>query len=172
VNTALASGLAAALLTLSFARVSGAHLNPAITFAMLITRQLSPLRSILYMIAQCGGGIGGAALVLGVYTKVHDPVLQTSGGAFGMEFVFTFIVAYAYCASRAENILPYHTEQITVHPGVKPDPISIGIAYGGCQVAWKACLNPARALGAAFVSRAPNRFEQHWVNEFFKIVNK
>jgi glycerol uptake facilitator-like aquaporin len=176
VNTALASGLAAALLTLSFARVSGAHINPAVTFAMMITRQLSPLRSILYICAQCGGGIAGAALVLGVYARVNDPALQTGGGAFGMEFVLTFMVVYAYCASRAENRAPvniyqppnpYATTPQTNYanlPGVKPDSLCIGIAYAACLVAWKGCLNPARALGAAFVSKLPNRFEQHWVS--------
>ena len=178
INTALASGLAAAMLTSAFARVSGAHLNPAVTVAMMLTRQLSPLRSILYICAQCGGGIAGAALVLGVYARVNDPALQTGGGAFGMEFVLTFLVVYAYCASRAEWKSPFmnsigyaatNTYGTTMAPttanlpGVKPDPVSIGMAYAGCMVAWKGSLNPARALGSAFVSKNAGRFDQHWV---------
>ena len=186
INTAIASGLAAAMLTSAFARVSGAHLNPAVTAAMMFTRQLSPLRAILYICAQCGGGIAGAALVLGVYARVNDPALQTGGGAFGMEFVLTFLVVYAYCASRTENRPPlmayapvgysatgyttagYSTATtygtpIANTPGVKPDPVSVGMAYAGCMIAWKGSLNPARALGSAFVSKNAGRFDQHWV---------
>ena len=96
------------MLTAAFARVSGAHLNPAVTVAMMLTKQLSPLRSILYICAQCGGGIAGAALVLGVYARVNDPALQTGGGAFGMEFVLTFLIVYIYCASRSETRSPLY----------------------------------------------------------------
>ena len=65
-NSAVAAGLAAAALAACFGPVSGAHANPAVTSAMVIVRALSPLRAVLYVCAQCGGAIGGAALVLGV----------------------------------------------------------------------------------------------------------
>ena len=92
--------------------MSGGHANPAVTIGLLFTRFVSPLRCIMYVFAQCGGGIAGAALVLGVKGKSNDPVIRMnpdpegsggsggSGGEFGMEFVLTFIVVYAFCASR------------------------------------------------------------------------
>lgn len=43
----------------------GAHVNAAVTFAMAITRHISPLRAIMFITAQCGGGIAGAALLYG-----------------------------------------------------------------------------------------------------------
>ncbi|KAL1123071.1 hypothetical protein AAG570_002159 [Ranatra chinensis] len=41
----------------------GAHVNPAVSFAMMITRNISILRGIMFITAQCGGGIAGAALL-------------------------------------------------------------------------------------------------------------
>lgn len=43
----------------------GAHINPAVTLALTVTRAITPLRTVLYITAQCGGGIAGAALLYG-----------------------------------------------------------------------------------------------------------
>lgn len=45
--------------------VAGAHANPAVTAAMAVTRNITPLRSFMFITAQCGGGIAGAALLYG-----------------------------------------------------------------------------------------------------------
>ncbi|KAH9381326.1 hypothetical protein HPB48_011754 [Haemaphysalis longicornis] len=61
----LATGATAAAVVQCYARVSGAHMNPAVTLAAFATRRVSPLRALLYVTAQCGGGIAGAALLYG-----------------------------------------------------------------------------------------------------------
>uniref|UniRef100_A0A0K2ULT0 Aquaporin n=1 Tax=Lepeophtheirus salmonis TaxID=72036 RepID=A0A0K2ULT0_LEPSM len=147
-NVAMASGFSIAVLTACFASISDCHANPSMTIARTFTRHISPLRSLLYICAQCGGAIAGAALVYGVYSRIQDPILEMSGGAFGMEFVLSFFIAYAFYASRA---------------GHKADPVLIGLAYAGALVAWKGSLNPARALGSVFVSKEEGRFAKHWI---------
>ncbi|RWS21880.1 neurogenic protein big brain-like protein [Leptotrombidium deliense] len=62
---ALTTGFAMATLTQCFGHISGAHVNPSVTFSLLITRKITPLRAALYVIAQCGGSIAGAALLYG-----------------------------------------------------------------------------------------------------------
>ena len=65
--------------------------------------QVSPLRAVLYMCAQCGGAIAGTALVKGIEGKaLTDAALNQRKGAFGLEFVLTFLIVYAYCASRVD----------------------------------------------------------------------
>ncbi|KAJ1527899.1 hypothetical protein ONE63_007834 [Megalurothrips usitatus] len=63
--TALAAGFSMATLYQCFGHISGAHANPAVTAAMAVTRNVSPLRALMFMTAQCGGGIAGAALLYG-----------------------------------------------------------------------------------------------------------
>ena len=187
------AGLAIAIITAAFSGVSGAHANPAVTMAMIIVRQISPLRAILYMCAQCGGGIAGAALVNGVYNSsggIKDPILleNPEKGAFGMEFTLTFMVVYVICASKADaatnaagkpippapanygssygSTAYYNSTQVPPMIGVtsnKPNPIIVGVAYAGCLISWLGSLNPARALGSAFVSTLDYRFKQHWI---------
>jgi hypothetical protein len=45
-----------------------------------------------------------------------------------------------------------------VVPGnVRVDAIVIGIAYAAALISWKGAINPARALGSAFVSSEEDR---------------
>lgn len=64
-----ANGLAMATASQCFGHISGAHINPAFTFAMLVTQKVTPLRAFLYITAQCGGAIAGAALLYGWVLK-------------------------------------------------------------------------------------------------------
>lgn len=50
---------------MAFPVLSGAHINPAVTLALSVVRMISPLRAAMYITAQCGGGIAGAALLYG-----------------------------------------------------------------------------------------------------------
>lgn len=42
---------------------AGGHINPALSTAMLITRRISPIRAVMFIAAQCGGAVGGAAII-------------------------------------------------------------------------------------------------------------
>ena len=44
---------------------SGAHLNPVMSLALLVTRKISPMKALLYVTSQGGGAIAGAALLYG-----------------------------------------------------------------------------------------------------------
>src|SRR3990167_3791259 len=55
IGTSLAAALA--VIYMIFGSVSGAHVNPAITFGMWTARQISTLKAILYVAAQLLGGL-------------------------------------------------------------------------------------------------------------------
>ena len=106
-KVALAFGLAVATLVQCVGHISGAHLNPAVTMAMLVTRNVTVLRAVCYIIAQCVGGIAGAGILYGVTpgvvhgrlgaTKVHSEM--GLGQAFGVEFMITFLVVFTVFAN-------------------------------------------------------------------------
>ncbi|XP_076326076.1 aquaporin AQPAe.a-like [Tachypleus tridentatus] len=158
------SGLAIATLVQCFGHISGAHVNPAVTLAMVLTQKITPLRAVLYVTSQCGGAIAGAALLYGVTIPGHQETLGCTlvhdylgaWQAFGIEFVLTFVIVFTVFA--------------TVDPNRRmlgSDAVAIGIAYLTVSLiglpASGASLNPARSLGPAFVM---NKWHQHWVYWF------
>ena len=48
------------MLVYGLADISGGHLNCAVTFGLLITKEIDPMRAILYLIAQILGSTLGA----------------------------------------------------------------------------------------------------------------
>ena len=73
VAISLANGLAIVILVFVTINVSGGHINPAVTFAVVLTRKMSVTRGVMYVAAQLVGAVSGAALL-----KVAVP-----GGAEG-----------------------------------------------------------------------------------------
>ncbi|XP_054983658.1 aquaporin-5 isoform X2 [Sorex araneus] len=59
----LAFGLAIGTLAQALGPVSGGHINPAITLALLVGNQISLLRAIFYVVAQLVGAIAGAGIL-------------------------------------------------------------------------------------------------------------
>ncbi|XP_040359549.1 neurogenic protein big brain isoform X1 [Ixodes scapularis] len=161
---ALTAGAAAATLCQCYGHISGCHMNPAVTLATFATRKVSPLRALLYVTAQCGGAIAGAALLYGVTVPGHQSSLGSSRPhealgawqAFGVEFVLSFLLASTVFASRDPS---------RSHLG--GDAVVIGFAYLACTLAGLpatgASMNPARSLGPAFVM---NKWIDHWVYWF------
>lgn len=163
---ALTAGAAAATLVQCYGHISGAHMNPAVTLATFATRKVSSLRTLLYVTAQCGGAIAGAALLYGVSVPGHQSSLGSSRPnealgawqAFGVEFVLSFLLASTVFATRD----PHRS-----HLGAGADAVVIGFAYLACTLAGLpatgASMNPARSLGPAFVM---NKWVNHWVYWF------
>ena len=65
VKISLASGIAVTVLVWTLIHVSGCHINPAVSFAFLVTRKISVLRAVFYCVSQLFGAIVGA-----VFAKV------------------------------------------------------------------------------------------------------
>ena len=64
---AFAFATALAVLVYAFGGVSGAHFNPAVTFALAVARRFSWKDLPVYWIAQCAGAIAGAFVIAGIY---------------------------------------------------------------------------------------------------------
>ena len=63
VRIGLAFGITVATMAQSFGHVSGCHVNPAVTFGLMFGRKIGVILSILYIVAQCLGGIIGAGIL-------------------------------------------------------------------------------------------------------------
>lgn len=66
---ALAFAFALTVLIYAFGGVSGAHFNPAVTFALAVARRFKWSELPLYWIAQIAGGVAGAFVIVGIYNQ-------------------------------------------------------------------------------------------------------
>jgi aquaporin PIP len=81
----------------------GGHINPAVTFGLLVGRKVPLIRALLYILAQVGGAICGAGLVKGfqkeLFNRYGGATNSVKTGysrwtALGAEIVGTFILVF------------------------------------------------------------------------------
>ena len=146
--TALAFGLTIVAMAYSIGNISGCHVNPAVSIAMLVSGKMSGKDFIGYVIAQCLGAIAGAALLLPLVGR--DSGLGANAlynGSVGLsiliEIILTciFVLAILGVTSKSENSpvagLVIGLSLTLVH--------ILGISFTGTSV------NPARSLGPALL---------------------
>ncbi|MCX6422189.1 MAG: MIP family channel protein [Actinobacteria bacterium] len=154
VGVAMAFGLVLLGIAYAFGPISGAHVNPAVTLAMLVGRRMPAKEAVGYWIVQFIGAIAAGALLKlfvssfgvtdytgGLGTNSYDNGAINMGGAFVLEVVLTaaFVV-----------VILLVTERIAA-PGFAGIAIGltltlvhlVGIPLTGTSV------NPARSLGPA-----------------------
>ena len=144
------------LITSPWGRLSGAHMNPAVTIAFTALGKVDPRDAIGYITAQCAGGIGGVLLARALLGRAlaHPSVrfIVTQPGprgpriAFAAEFVIAFLmlstvllfsnlpVAMAFTPLAAATLVFLY--------------ITFEAPLSGMS------LNPARTLGSAVVARS------------------
>jgi len=161
--TALASGLAIAVMSIALSHVSGAHFNPAVTIGFWITKRMSTMEVLGYWLAQMLGGIVAAFCLKAILPRedAWQPVLGgtpdlvrdfTRLPAMGLEALITFFLVLIYFATTSEDNLDSRSLS----------GLAVGLVYTiGILVAAPftgAALNPARAFGPALAST-------HWSNQ-------
>ena len=75
-RVALIFGNAITILIFIFAGISGANINPAVSFALALTQTISPARAICYAVAQCIGAVAGAGFVRIMTPTLFDQVRE------------------------------------------------------------------------------------------------
>ncbi len=161
--TALAFGLVIVAMAYSIGNISGCHINPAVSLAMLIRRQLSAADFVGYVVAQCAGSAVGC-LILGLVfgfdcgfgaNQIQDGWTNGSvGAALLVEIVLTFVFVLAIIGvtSKTEN-----TAVSGVVIGLSLTLVHIlGIALTGTSV------NPARSLMPAIFAGG-TALSQLWI---------
>ncbi|MBI4240935.1 MAG: MIP family channel protein [Candidatus Rokubacteria bacterium] len=161
VAIALAHGLAIALLVAATARISGGHINPAVTFGALITGKINLGKAIAYAVAQLVGGVVGALLLKGVIPAGAQGNLGahglgagvSAGGGLLAEIVLTFALVFVIFATAVDPKGLGHIAPAAIGLTVLVDHL-FGVPVTG------ASMNPARSFGPALVAGA---WDTHWI---------
>jgi aquaporin Z len=81
---ALAFGISVLVMVYAIGRISGCHINPAITIAMLFNGKIPSKDAIIYIIMQCIGAIFASMLLLAIMTGLPGfDITSTNLGANG-----------------------------------------------------------------------------------------
>ena len=161
VAIALAHGLAITLLAYATANISGGHINPAVTFAAWLTKNITTARASLFVLAQLTGAVLGALILLAVIPDAADTNLGAHalgpgvsvGMGLLMEIVVTFVLVFVIFATAVDSGGMGHMAPLAIGLAVLVDHL-VAIPITG------ASMNPARSFGPALVSL---EWADHWV---------
>jgi MIP family channel proteins len=149
VGVAIAFGLVIMVMIYAVGHVSGAHLNPAVSFAFALTRHFPWPRVVGYWAAQVAGAIAAAALLrasLGDHAHVGATLPSGSQAqSFFWELVLTFFLMFVIMAVATDTRAVGEAAAIAIGGTVGLDAMFGGPVSG-------ASMNPARSLGPALVS--------------------
>lgn len=171
VATALAFGLSIVAVAYTIGKVSGCHVNPAVTFAMWVDKRISTKDFVGYVIAQVLGAIAGSGLLVLIINSTTLGDIETVGlganvfgelsnsgitmlGALIVEIILTFVFVLSVLGvtrdDKKENVAPVviGLSLVLVH--------LLGIGLTGTSV------NPARSLAPA-IFMGGEYLEQVWV---------
>lgn len=173
-------GLAVTLSVYAVGRISGAHLNPAITLALAIAGDFPSSQVAGYILAQMAGAFGGAILVWLFYLphwgKTEDPgyklavfctapaVRSTFSNLFSEIFatmILVLAILFIGANKFAEGLNPLVVGGLI---------ISIGLSLGGTT---GFAINPARDLGprfAHFILPIPGKGHSDWGYSWIPVV--
>lgn len=168
---ALAFGLSVLVMVYAIGPISGCHINPAITIAMLVNGKISGKDAGIYILCQCIGAIIAAALLLTIMSGLPTYDLATNGlgqngydaaspGGFPMmsgliaEVILTFIFLIVIFGSTS-RAAPAGFAGIAIGLSLALIHI-VGIPVTGVSV------NPARSIGPALLVGGP-ALSQLWL---------
>jgi MIP family channel proteins len=149
VGIALSFGLVIMVMIYAFGHVSGAHFNPAVSFAFALTRHFPWGRVAAYWLAQVVGAIVAAAILRGSLGNVAAVGATLPSGSRGQsclwEIVLTFFLMLVIMAVATDTRAVGEAAAIAIGGTVGLDAMFGGPVSG-------ASMNPARSLGPALVS--------------------
>ncbi|XP_020295034.1 aquaporin AQPAn.G-like isoform X2 [Pseudomyrmex gracilis] len=166
-HIAFTFGLAVASLAQVLGPISGCHVNPAVSFGLMLSGNCSFLKTVSYIICQCCGAIAGSAvlkLMLPTEIETANSLGSTTLGAgitagqgVVMEGIITFLL-----------VLVVHAVTDPKRTDVKGwAPLAIGLTISAAHMAavplTGSSMNPARTLGPDVVRGEFSNWWVYWV---------
>jgi aquaporin NIP len=149
VGVALTFGLVIMAMIYAVGHISGAHFNPAVTFAFALSRHFPWPRALGYWTAQLLGALAAAALLRGSLGNIADIGATLPSGSQGQSFLFelvmSFFLMFVIMAVATDTRAVGEAAALAIGGTIGLDAMFGGPISG-------ASMNPARSLAPAIVS--------------------
>jgi MIP family channel proteins len=149
VGVAISFGLVIMFGIYAVGHISGAHFNPAVTFAFALTRHFPWRHALLYWCAQVIGAVAAAALLRGSLGNIADVGATLPSGSQGQSFLWEIVMSaflmFVILAVATDTRAVGEAAAIAIGGTIALDAMFGGPISG-------ASMNPARSLGPALVS--------------------
>jgi MIP family channel proteins len=149
VGVAISFGLVIMFGIYSVGHISGAHFNPAVTFAFALTRHFPWSRALAYWCAQAVGALVAAALLRGSLGNIAETGATLPSGSPGQSFLWELVMSgflmFVILAVATDTRAVGEAAAIAIGGTIGLDAMFGGPISG-------ASMNPARSLGPALVS--------------------
>ena len=149
VGVAISFGLVIMFGIYAVGHISGAHFNPAVTFAFALTRHFPWPRAVAYWSAQVAGALVAATLLRASLGNIADTGATLPSGSQGQSFLWEFVMSgflmFVILAVATDTRAVGEAAAIAIGGTIGLDAMFGGPISG-------ASMNPARSLGPALVS--------------------
>jgi aquaporin NIP len=149
VGVALSFGLVIMVMIYAVGHISGAHFNPAVTFAFALSRHFPWPRAVGYWTAQFLGALTAAALLRGSLGDIADVGATLPSGSQGQSFLWelllSFFLMFVITAVATDTRAVGEAAAIAIGGTIALDAMFGGPISG-------ASMNPIRSLAPALVS--------------------
>ncbi|HEY8704282.1 MAG TPA: MIP family channel protein [Gaiellaceae bacterium] len=148
IGVSIAFGLAIMVMIYAVGHISGAHFNPAVSFAFALTRHFPWPRAAAYWLAQAAGALIAAAILRASLGNLEHVGATLPAGsqaqALLWETVLTFFLMFVIMSVATDTRAVGEAAAIAIGGTVGLDAMFGGPISG-------ASMNPARSLGPALV---------------------
>jgi MIP family channel proteins len=158
----VAGGLALATAVAGLGPISGAHLNPAVTLGLAVSRRFPWACAPGYVIAQFAGAITAAAVTWGLYGNQARSIAHLgapapaagvpAGRVLAAEAVVTFVLVLVVVAVATDSRVPHGIAAVAIGAALAVAIVISGPVSG-------AGVNPARAIGPMILA---GQFPDWW----------
>jgi MIP family channel proteins len=157
VGIGLTFGLVVLVLIYAIGPISGAHFNPAVTIAFVISRYFPKSEALAYIISQLLGAITASLVLLLLFGNISHlgatVPIGSEGQSLVLEFLLTFLLMFVIMSVSTGSKEVGQMAGLAVGLTVGLEAIFAGPISG-------ASMNPARSFGPALIGLY---FPHHWV---------
>ena len=147
-GVALVFGLTVTVVIAALAPISGAHINPAATFALVLAGRFSLRRALPYVLAQLSGAVLAAYTLLALFGLKGNLGATLPAGSAGQAFALETVMTFFLLLVALRSGLPWAVGAVVGLEAMMGGPIT------------GASMNPARSFGPALAS---GLWTAHWL---------